>query len=130
MESMEHVLMNHSLTVTKNQKMICQFCNSVCLKRTKERKRFWWWQCKDCDVLFLVSLKGNIETIEFESKEENDRFYTIHLLIKKKRTDILVWNKNSPLPTYTIDLVTSFNQILEINPTNFNNKLKTYLLLL
>lgn len=138
--------MNHSLIVTKNEKMICQFCNSVCLKGSKDRKRYWWWECKECNIRFLVSIKGNIDIIEFESKEENNKFYTIHLFIKKKRSDICVWSKEPAnfimsfnkskwsqtiaKPYYTQDLVTSFNQILEINPTNFQDKLKTYLLLL
>ncbi len=134
-----------------NNKVVCKFCNKLCAKGTRERKRYWWWECEPCKVNFLVSLKGNLDVVEFESKEENDRFYTLHLLVNKKRTDICVWNKETPITYkpgtknieslgswnqkpnkfyYTQDLVTSFNKILDITPANLQTKLKTYLLLL
>jgi hypothetical protein len=136
--------MKPSLVMSKNN-MVCKFCNTHCIKADRERKRYWWWDCKGCDVSFLVSLKGEIDEIKFESKEEYDRYYTINILINQKRTDICIWNKVSPdlsfgfngswktqpnKSYYTRNLVTSFNQIMEITPTNFQNKLKTYLLLL
>lgn len=136
-----------SILLIKNNKVICKFCNNHCIKANRERKRYWWWECKNCDVRFLVSLKGELDVIEFESKEEGDRFYTVHLLIKNKRTDICAWTKDkvastfgvklyNPLPSntnknyYTQSLVTSFNKVVEFTPTNFNDKLKNYLLLL
>lgn len=128
MEIVDLTVMKHSLTIN-NQKMVCQYCNSICIKNSKDRKRYWWWECKSCKVNFLVSLKGNIDVIEYESKEQNNKFYSIHIQVKSNKTDILVWNKTS-LPTYVKELVTSFNQLLEITPQNFETKLKTYLLLL
>lgn len=143
-----------NILLMKNDKVFCKFCNKPCAKGTRERKRYWWWECEPCKVNFLVSLKGNLDVIEFESKEENDRFYSLHILVNKKRTDICVWNKETPTLTftykpgaknieslgtwnqkpnksyYTQDLVTSFNQVLDITPANLESKLKTYLLLL
>lgn len=133
--------MKHFLKIRRDQ-MGCQYCNNTCVKGIRERKRYWWWECKNCKVNFLASLKGTIEAIEYESKEENGKFYTIHILLKQNRSDIFVWErfinfnnyfhppKDKNKQSYTSDFVISFNQLLEITPENFEKKLKTYLLLL
>lgn len=138
MEFMENILIT-------NNKVVCKFCSRHCIKVDRDRKRYWWWDCKDCNVKFLVSIKGALDSIKFESKEENDRFYLLNISFSQKKTEIYAlskdppamtfgfsgtWNRQPPKTYYTRNLVTSFNKILEVTPTNFQNKLKTYLILL
>ncbi len=145
METVDHIVMKHFLKV-KNNQMTCQYCDNTCIKGSKDRKRYWWWECKPCKVNFLTSLKGTIDIIEFESKEENDKFYTLHITIKKNRTEIWSWAKYIKPPTnygtfiksknnqskqfYTSDFIIGFDQLLEITPQNLESKMKTYLLFL
>lgn len=138
MEFMENILIT-------NNNVVCKFCSRHCVKVDRDRKRYWWWDCKVCNVKFLVSIKGGLDSIQFESKEEHDRFYRLHVLISQKKTEIYVLNKEYPAmlfgfnkgwqqqtskPYYVKDLVVSFDQVMDITPTNFQNKLKTYLILL
>lgn len=141
MEFVENILL------VENNERVCHFCHNFCVKGVREGKRLWWWKCTTCDVSFLTSLRGELHVIEFESKEENDKFYTAHLLIKNKKTDICAWTKDKVASAfgvklynqrpsninknyYTQNLVISFNQVLDITPTNFQNKLKTILIFL
>lgn len=114
-------------------KVKCKFCHKNCEKYIRDKKRFWWWDCKDCKVKFLAHLSGNIVEMEYKSEEKDNKYYTVNLILPKNKTEIWIWE--NPYPKY-VSLhydcykVTSFDKLLEITPQNFEQKLKTYLLLL
>jgi hypothetical protein len=104
----------------------CQFCGKFCSKGDVDIFNT-WWGCKQCRVDYNTT-KGNLEIIHFKTKEQNNKFYVVHLSFKNNESNIYLWKKDKPY--YHVTLVTSFNQILNFTPTNLQDKLKTYLLML
>jgi len=110
----------------------CQYCNAKCIKEEKGTKRHWWWHCDQCNANFLVSTKGFISVIEFKTPFQDDKFYSVNIMLKSKKTDIHVWYPDlflddEEISNYRPVLIKSFNQILDLNPRNIQSKIKTIL---
>lgn len=127
---MENILINHSLTLNSDDQMICQYCNNICAKGYFNRQQpLRWWECNTCHVSFLVNAKGDIDTVELKSEEEDEKFYTVNLFLNKNTSSISVWNKvQNTKSQYTVNNIVTINQVIEITPINFQDKLKTYII--
>ena len=123
--------METSLVTTGDNKMICQFCKKKCVKGYRERKRRWWHECDHCHVQFLTSLQGRIEKVLFKTKGE-DVFYTLEVDLKRKKTNLSqLKNVNTKShPSYSVDTIKEFEEVVNVTPENFNDKIKTYLIFL
>lgn len=122
---MENILLTNSGGVP-----LCKFCTRPCVREvihTRDR-RCWISVCGSCNVTY-TSIGTKIQLIQFESKTENNRYYTIDIDLKNKRTRIILCKMffETSQPTIIPTTVASFDTILEINPFTFPHKLKTYL---
>lgn len=101
----------------------CQFCNKFCSKGNSK----YWQICHLCDVSFRLH-KRKVDLIHFTSQEKDGKFYTIHLLLKENESNIYCFQR-IPIGKGA-SLIASFDHIINITPTNLQDKLKTYLLFL
>jgi len=109
--------MTHSLIKNQDNHVICNFCNNVCEFSLKE-----WCKCFICQVWYNTSQNS----IQFLAVE-NSKMYAIHILLEENKSNIYkYYNRGSE----GYDLVTSFDYLLSVTPTNLQEKLKTYLLFL
>lgn len=115
---------------SKEKPHICQYCDKKCFKRNREMKRHWWWHCDACDVSFLVSIKGHLNIIVFKTKVKNEKFYSVNVMVREKRTDFFVWSPDEyayddGVGSYQRTFIKRFDQVLEVTPQNFEHKIKT-----
>lgn len=116
--------MKDTLIIAQDNRMLCQFCNNVCNKLHRSRKRRWWWECDKCSTRFLTSLQGKIESISFLSKGKKS-IYAIEVDLKKN-TSFLLHYKDKMM-----EVLKTFEDMPEnLTPDSFRNKIKTYLMLL
>lgn len=71
--------------------------------------------------------------VEFKSPIQNNKYYTIHLTLKSKQTNIYIYSDvdyssgGISISVSGANLVKNFNYLLDITPQNFQNKLQTIL---
>ena len=119
--------MKDTLTMVKKSAK-CQFCDTFCKKGGKTATKSQWWNCKQCDVQYETSLKGKINLIHLKTKMKDNKFYVVRISFSEHESTIYAWEKFNG--SYNAYEVVSFNHILDINPENLSEKLKTYLLFL
>jgi hypothetical protein len=125
--------MEHSLVTTAENKMLCRYCKSKCVRGRRERKRRWWHECEKCHVNFLVSLQGRIETIQFKHFTSKNHAYSLNLYLKEKKSELWEWTNSNPPdkePHYKPEFIKGFDNLIDANPENFQYKIKTYLVFL
>lgn len=104
------------------KKIICQFCNKPCDKGNSKE----WQICHPCDVSFFL-IKKKINLIHFKIVKGDD-FYTVILNLKENKSHIYNFKKTN-VGHYATHVI-SFDYIIDLTPTNVQDKLKTYLLFL
>lgn len=130
---MKHInyMMNHA------NKLVCIFCQEVCVRLHQHRKRRWWWECNKCHTHFMASLKGAIEITQSKYGTK-DKYYTLSLDYKAKTSTIEQWEQefliiggNRMFRTNHIKntKLMEFPKILpEVTPENAKDKMKLYIL--
>jgi hypothetical protein len=111
--------------------MNCQYCNIDC-QQTYKTNDYYIYACKPCDVRFLVNLSEEIKGIELCCQKELSN-YSIRLYLTHNKTSVFflakVIDENGEhfKNKYFKQLVTSFDSIMDVTPTNIKDKLQTIL---
>lgn len=119
--------MKDTLTIVKKFAK-CQFCDSFCKKGDKTATKLRWWDCKECNIQYMASPKGKIDSIHLKTKMEDNKFYVIRISFSENESNIYAWEKIKG--GYNAYEVVCFKHILDVKPENLTEKLKTYLLFL
>lgn len=113
----------------KRPSFACKFCNNFCgnIKWTGSDTHE-HWACQNCMTEYkLRNSQPPIEVIDLYTRL-NEHVYFISLITHQQKTEIYKMLPITDDDQFYPELISKIDALADVNPSNVNNKLKTYLI--